>query len=252
MLKFIKENWLIEIISGAIGSIITIVIVYHWYSKNASDVVTSWIVALCTFVLTVFAWWAYQYAIDGYKKQAEINEITKAKMKYKLDLISEIAHTVAQIQIVFIHAQEKCKEAILDVGSNTNEELKLKVKALSKDQNKIAEKIDSHMENLFKEQIKVNIISATFKIPNAKFQNPIMIIADYLEQVKNNIIRDNVLRHKLLEKSISNFNLMEEIKKIKDFHQEESNHIMNLLDQLDESLKNFLNDDLDKYHHDQP
>lgn len=79
-----------------------------------------------------------------------------------------------------------------------------------------------------------------------------MIIADYLEQVKNNIIRDNVLRHKLLEKSISNFNLMEEIKKIKDFHQEESNHIMNLLDQLDESLKNFLNDDLDKYHHDQP
>lgn len=62
MLKFIKENLLIAVMSGAIGSIITLVIINHWYSKSLSDVIANWITAISSLSVAVFAGMAYKYA----------------------------------------------------------------------------------------------------------------------------------------------------------------------------------------------
>lgn len=121
MLKHIKQNWLTAVISTVVGSIITLVIVYHWYSKNISDVITSWIVALSTLALAVFAWLAYRYAIDGYKKQAKINEITKAQINHLINIITKISSTLGSVQELFIEARGKNKIAMETAYNNFDE-----------------------------------------------------------------------------------------------------------------------------------
>lgn len=81
MLKLIKNNVMVAVISSAIGSIITIVIIHHWYSKNISDVITSWITAISSLAVVVFAWMAYRYATKDYIRQKRIDHSIETAKK---------------------------------------------------------------------------------------------------------------------------------------------------------------------------
>lgn len=93
MLKFIKENWFITVISGATGSIITIIIVNHWYSKNVSDVISSWISAISSLTVAIVAWLAYKYALPVYLDQHK----EKVAWEKKYTILIAITHKVEDL-----------------------------------------------------------------------------------------------------------------------------------------------------------
>lgn len=95
MLKFIKQNWFIAVISGAVGSIITTVIVNHWYSKSISDIITSWVTAISSFAVVIFAGLAYKYATKQYME----NEKAKLKFDKKYSLVCEINDYIYNLYI---------------------------------------------------------------------------------------------------------------------------------------------------------
>lgn len=111
MLKFIKENLLIAVMSGAIGSIITLVIINHWYSKSLSDVIANWITAISSLSVAVFAGMAYKYATKQYLK----NEIEKLIYKKKTRALTNICNAIIMAEF---ELKEQSKSIIIWMEEN--------------------------------------------------------------------------------------------------------------------------------------
>ncbi|AUR50930.1 hypothetical protein [Aquella oligotrophica] len=87
MIEFIKKNWLIAVISGATGSIITTIFIKHWFSKDMSDIITNWITALSSLAVAVFAWMAYKEYWKQKKKEQLFTFLIEASNLFTNDAV---------------------------------------------------------------------------------------------------------------------------------------------------------------------
>ncbi len=92
MLKNLKENWLIAVISGATGCVITLFLIFICHVKtwdsNAWSTFFNFFVAVSTIALAVFAWMAYRYAIDSYIEQQNAKTLWEKKYNLIVDAVN--------------------------------------------------------------------------------------------------------------------------------------------------------------------
>ena len=112
MLKYIKENWLIAVISGAVGSIITLLLLFIFHIKSwGSDLTANWISAAGSVIGGVGAMGAMYLAYKAYKyatKQYMQNEITKLKFNKIYEVLDEIASGVGYFSKNLLEIKSKC------------------------------------------------------------------------------------------------------------------------------------------------
>lgn len=110
-------------------------------------------IALATILLVVFAWMAYRYAIDSYKKQAQINEITKAKTAHKIKIISHISKLINITQEVLI--EEKSMLQLMSDSMNIYEQLQQDILELSKVQSNYEKALTKCVTSLNTLQVEI-------------------------------------------------------------------------------------------------
>ena len=109
-------GFLVGIVTVWVVSVIGVMLFKYWYfnlSWSASRISLSNILSLGSAIgaiaVAVFAWMAYRYAIDGYKKQAKINEITKAITYHHIKLVTHISMVLGDLNSVMIENMSICQ-----------------------------------------------------------------------------------------------------------------------------------------------
>lgn len=128
MLKNLKNNWLIAVISGATGCVITLFLIFICHVKtwdfNAWGTFFNFFVAVGTIALAVFAWMAYKYATEQYLQ----NQKEKHVYDKKHDLICEIIDHIYSLYMDLSEMEITYKD--LKSKININNEMSSKIISL--------------------------------------------------------------------------------------------------------------------------
>ena len=198
----IIENWIMKnktwlcflfsILLAWVVSVIGVMLFKYWYfdlSWSDSRISLSNILSLGSAIgaiaVAIFAWLAYRSAIDGYKKQATINEITKAKINHQINIITKISSTLGSVQELFIEARGKNKIAMETAYTNFDEIITSTV-----EQNKLINsmnvKLNSSINKMAGLQIETFIFYSALQISEAQndaIKNSIMNLTENLRQM---------------------------------------------------------------------
>lgn len=128
MCKFLKENWLIAVISGATGSVITLFLLFVCHVKMwDSNSIATWTSSIGSLFggfgavgAVVLAYFAYKYAT----KQHMRNEIEKMKFEKRYDIINDLLDSMAGYYKMFVELKSLYSILINYVKENNQSEIK--------------------------------------------------------------------------------------------------------------------------------
>lgn len=127
MLKYIKENWLLAVISGATGGFITILLLFIFHIKSWSpDLTANWISAAGSVIGGVGAIGAMYLAYKAYKyatKQYMQNEIEKLKFEKRYNIINEILDNMSGYYKMFVELKSLYSILIFNIEKNNQSEI---------------------------------------------------------------------------------------------------------------------------------
>jgi len=127
MLKNLKENWLIAVISGATGSVITLFVIFICHVKmwNSNSIAT-WISSIGSLFggfgavgAVVLAYFAYKYATKQYMQ----NEIEKMKFEKRYNIINDLFDDMAGYYKMFIELSSLYNILIQNIKDNNHSEI---------------------------------------------------------------------------------------------------------------------------------